>query len=539
MAASSSSQGQHQQFPLKSLVEEFFKAAVYGAILVHAVKSLFNGTTTPQSWVSLFFNAAAAALSGKALMSEIYFLLVQRPKLPPGSLGLPLLGDIFPLVVRYKGALLPMSFDKAKTYQSLVYINSILGNTIVTLGDSDSLTWLWNNDRKSFTESSWPPNIAALLGPTAVANLNGRHHRTLRRLMEPFYAPTFVANYMDTMIKTTDDDLEDWCKSSSGEENEQVVSGEVFKLYALRLFMISSFGHVDEEELNVLHDDYKEWIGGFLTLTGTLRVSGWSFDTAMKARDRIMATIEKLMEQFLRENPDGSERAKTTVMGRMMYTKGDDGIGLTPEEIKDNLLNLIFAGHDTTYASINTVMHHLSQHPEVQAALVEEVSKFQEPLDLEEITKKAPVLNAVMHESWRTDPPVPFAFRKATKKPLDYQGYHFPNGTTFSYSIGLASRQENVYPSAKSFHMERFLPSDHPLSCSEWTSGVDPIQGRADYPIFGGGGHVCLGKHFAKLELRVIMARMYKNYHVAVSNNRKVDAPVNGWAVDFQLKKKT
>jgi cytochrome P450 len=486
--------------------------------------------------ISLLFNVLVAGVTGKAFVSELYFLVVIRPKLPPGSMGLPLLGDILPLAFRYKGALLPMSLDKAKTYSSLVFINSVLGRTIITLGDSASITWLWKNDRKSLTESSWPANIAALLGPTAVANLHGRRHKALRRLMEPFYAPTFVANYLDIMTKTTDEDLEEWCNQSC-QAREQPVSGEVFKVYALRLFMISSFGHVDKNMTKRLHDDYTEWIGGFLTLTGTLRIQGWSFDRAMKARDRIMTSIDILMKQFLEETPENSERAKMTVMGQMLYTKGEDGVGLTTKEIKDNLLNLIFAGHATTYASINTVMHHVSQHPEVEAALVEEVSRFQEPLDVEEI-KNAPVLNAVMHESWRVDPPAPFGFRKAIKEPLKYKEYYFPEGSMFSYNIGLAAQQETVYPSAKSFHMERFLPSDHPLASPIWTSHVNPNQGRADYPIIGGGTHICLGKHFAKMELRIIMARMYKYYHVTVQKNRKVNAPVNGWAVDFQLKRK-
>jgi retinoid hydroxylase len=274
-----------------------------------------------------------------------------------------------------------------------------------------------------------------------------------------------------------------------------------------------------------------------VTFTGALRVPGWTFDKAMNARDRIMGTIDMLMKRFLSETPEDSERAKTTVMGRMIYARGEDGQSLTTEEIKDNLLNLIFAGHDTTYASINTVLHHVSQHPAVETALVEEVSNFQEPLDLDEI-KRAPILNAILHESWRVDPPVGFAFRKSVKGSLEYRNYKFPKGTTFTYNIGLAVQQENVYPSAQSFHMERFLPKDHPLSNSSWESTVDPNQGRADYPIFGGGTHVCLGKHFAKLELRIIMARLYRNYHVTVKNNRKVYMPVNGWAVDFQLKRK-
>jgi retinoid hydroxylase len=351
-------------------------------------------------------------------------------------------------------------------------------------------------------------------------------------LMEPFYSPTFVANYLKVMVQTTDEKLEEWCNM------DDVVSGEVFKLYSLQLFMVSSFGQVDRAMLQTLHDDYKVWFRGFVTFPRTLRVPGWTFDKAMKARDRILVTMEMLINRFLSETPEDSERAKTTVMGRMVYAKGEEGQSLTTEEIKDNLLNLIFAGHDTTYASINTVLHHVSQHPAVEAALVEEVCNFREPLDLNEI-KHAPILNAIMHESWRVDPPVGFAFRKSVKGSLEYRNYKFREGTTFAYNIGLVVRQENVYPSAQSFHMERFLPKDHPLFNPMWESTVDPNQGRADYPIFGGGTHVCLGKHFAKLELQIIMARLYKNYHVTVKNNRKVYSPMNGWAVDFQLKRRS
>lgn len=67
--------------------------------------------------------------------------------------------------------------------------------------------------------------------------------------------------------------------------------------------MVSSFGKIDKKTIQRLHDDYKEWLGGFLTLTGTLRVPGWSFDRAMKARDRIMSTIEVLIEKFEQETP--------------------------------------------------------------------------------------------------------------------------------------------------------------------------------------------------------------------------------------------
>jgi cytochrome P450 len=144
------------------------------------------------------------------------------------------------------------------------------------------------------------------------------------------------------------------------------------------------------------------------------------------------------------------------------------------------------------------------------------------------------VLNACLHESWRVDPPVPGSFRKAVKE-LHHKGYSFDAGTVFNYSILMAVTDENLYKRYEKFDMRRFLPEDHPLYCQDIDSGIDPFQGRSSYPIFGGGTHVCLGKAFAQLELRVLAARLLREYKVEVRNPKKVAFPVNGWNIEFKL----
>ena len=132
-----------------------------------------------------------------------------------------------------------------------MFSQNFFGRTNIAMGGQDDLLWLFNNDRKSLTEIAWPPNIVMLLGPGAVANQTGKYHRVLRRLLEPYFAPLFVTNYLKCMDDTTLHELDDW--SSSGEYQ----SSEVFKMYALRLFYVSSFGRADEDVIATLHDDFK------------------------------------------------------------------------------------------------------------------------------------------------------------------------------------------------------------------------------------------------------------------------------------------
>ena len=93
----------------------------------------------------------------------------------------------------------------------------------------------------------------------------------------------------------------------------------------------------------------------------TKQIPGTSFAEAMKARDRILDTVDVLIDKFMSENPEDSERAQITIMGRLIYGKDkDNNRVMTRDEMKDNILNLIFAGYDTTYASISTLLYHLS-----------------------------------------------------------------------------------------------------------------------------------------------------------------------------------
>ena len=171
--------------------------------------------------------------------------------------------------------------------------------------------------------------------------------------------------------------------------------------------------------------------------------------------------VEVLVQKFKQENPLGSERAQKSMMGRVCYGTDEEGNAMDAETLNDNVLNMIFAGHDTTYASMGTALHYLSQHPDVLDALTKEVQSFQEPLSFDEL-KNAPVLNGFMAESWRMDPPVAGAFRKLNKD-TEYKGYKLSKDMVIRYNILAASRNDDLYPSASNFEVQRYLPKDHPL----------------------------------------------------------------------------
>lgn len=186
---------------------------------------------------------------------------------------------------------------------------------------------------------------------------------------------------------------------------------------------------------------------------------------------------------------------------------------------------------------MGTAIHDLCEHPKVCQALVQEIKGFQEPLDFDEL-KNAPVLNAFLAEVWRIDPPIFQAQRKLIKT-VEFGDYTFSKGVNVAYNVLLQTKSPDLFPEPEKFDIQRYLPAGHPLvedvKVRKAAENVDFNSMKANYPIFGGGMHGCLGSQFAKLEMRVLVVRLLQSYRVEERNPEKIYFPINGWKTEFQL----
>lgn len=327
-----------------------------------------SATTTMNSLT----DAASLALSVLGSVVFLNWLRIEirligwRTRLPPGSLGYPLLGTLPQLlkdITSHKYIL-----GQKKKYGDLYTDNSLSFQVVTTT--EETIAWLWNTERKGGAQGTWPTGIAKLVGKGAIANANGKRHRALRRILEPAFTPTATRDYLQVIDQVTQKVLTEWSAPSIKDNNSNnngsdegipFHSSEVFKMYALRLFFVAAFGREgDPEVLQQLHDDFKIWIQGFISPI-PYRLPGTQFAKSMDAKDRILAMVEKVVVQFKKENPPDSDRAKTTMMGRACYGVDEDGEPMSMDDLKDNVLNMIFAGHGTFHA-LMTVLNFATQN---------------------------------------------------------------------------------------------------------------------------------------------------------------------------------
>jgi cytochrome P450 len=174
----------------------------------------------------------------------------------------------------------------------------------------------------------------------------------------------------------------------------------------------------------------------------------------------------------------------------LIGARHEDGSPMSDEEMRDELLTLLVAGHETTATSLAWAVERLVRHPEKLERLREEVESDEDDY-----------LTATIQETLRLRPVISIVARRLTE-PVEIGGYELPAGVTVTPSIYLVHRNPDVYPEPQRFLPERFL--DNPPGTYTWIP-------------FGGGVRRCLGASFAQFEMAVVLRELLRRRRIRPS----------------------
>jgi cytochrome P450 len=203
------------------------------------------------------------------------------------------------------------------------------------------------------------------------------------------------------------------------------------------------------------------------------------WDNFMRLRG---AADELIYDEIRRRRDDPATPDRDDVLSILLQARDEDGAPMTDQELRDELITLLVAGHETTATSIAWAFDLLLHHPDKLARLEEEIDSGGAAVGDE-------YLDAVIKETLRIRPVVPGVVRKLTE-PLELRGYELPVGTRVAPSIYLTHMNPAVFPEPKRFLPERFLEN-----------GSDTYS----WIPFGGGIRRCLGASFAMYEMKVVI----------------------------------
>ncbi|MEG4341924.1 cytochrome P450 [Microcoleus sp. A003_D6] len=397
--------------------------------------------------------------------------------LPPGSFGLPLIGDTI-------NFLQDSQFAKKRHQQyGPIFKSSIFGQPTVFVCGQEANLFVLSNENQYFVVS-WPPSTKALLGPLSLALQTGAHHQNRRKLLYQAFAPRALAGYIEAMEDITGRYLQRWAKM------------ETMTWYPeLRNYTFDVAGKllvgIDKGSETALGHYFETWCKGLFSIP--LDVPWSQFGKAKKCRKLLLAELEKIIRDRQQGTPSGND-----ALSLLISARDDEGNSLSLEELKDQVLLLLFAGHETLTSAIASFCLLLAQHPDVMAKVRAEQQQFPatEPLTLEQL-KQMTYLEQVMREVLRLVPPVGGGFRQVINA-CEFGGCEIPKGWNVLYEINQTHQDSAVYPEPDRFDPDRF--------------NSDRSAKPFSYVPFGGGLRECLGKEFARLEMKLFAAKMIREF---------------------------
>ena len=333
-----------------------------------------------------------------------------------------------------------------------------------------------------------------------LVTLNGEVHKKHRRMMMPSFHKKKVESYRDEMVARIDRMLSTW---KPGE-----VRDIFLEMRQVTLLIVTKvlFGLEDDQETLRLGLLMADWLERY-TSPGVhlLPVDGpgLPFRNLLKVSEKGEAAIRSLITRKRAQGAGGDD-----VLSMLLQARDEEGGAMSDTELVGQTNILFVAGHETTTNSLTWTLFLLDQHPEVHAALVEELEGELKgaPPTLEQL-ERLPLLDRVVKESMRILPPVPMGFR-VSNAPFEMGGHSFGAETLVHYSPYITHRLPDLYPEP-----DRFLPE-------RWSRAEPPVYG---YIPFSNGPRRCIGATLALLEIKLMLSMLLPRFRLALPPGTRVD----------------
>jgi cytochrome P450 len=337
-------------------------------------------------------------------------------------------------------------------------------------------------------------DLIPLLGD-GLLTIDGPYHKRARRIMLPAFHRDRVASAQEVMVAETLRALEGWR------------SGTELDLYAwaraltLRVAMRALFGFDPDRATNGL-DTAAEferalyWYGRDFFVR-ILRGPFTPWHRMHKARRRL---DEVLYAEIARRR--AREELGEDILSLLIQARDEDGSGFTDREVRDQVMTLLFAGHDTTTSTVAFLFGELAARPEVVERLVDEQERVlggRLPTAAELDGQTLPELEMALDETLRLYPPAWIGPRRSVE-PFEFAGQRIPGGVPVAYCSWASHRLPEVFPEPDEFRPERFAPEEK----ARLPKGA--------YVPFGGGSRTCVGMRFGQIEARTIASLILQRF---------------------------
>ncbi|WP_299486383.1 cytochrome P450 [Acaryochloris sp. IP29b_bin.137] len=362
----------------------------------------------------------------------------------------------------------------------------------ILLNHPKAIEQVFTTDPNYFDSVSGNQIISPITGDQGLILLEGKAHQKRRKLMMPTFHGERMRAYGEAICAIATQVSQEWS------QNQPFVMRSATQEITLRVILRTIFGINNNERFQQLRQLLDEMLHTFdtplgsshLFLTGLQKDLGpWSLWGKFLRRRQAINALLLAEIQGRRQQPLGQD-----ILSLLLAARDEQGEPMSDAELRDELMTLLFAGHETTASALAWAFYWIHQVPEVRTKLLAELRDITPDTDPSEIAK-LPYLSAVCSETLRIYPLVLFTFSRTLKQPLRVMGYDLPVGAMLTPCIYLVHHREELYPNPHTFWPGRFLERQ-----------FSPYE----YFPFGGSNRRCVGYAFALFEMKLVLATILK-----------------------------
>jgi cytochrome P450 len=322
--------------------------------------------------------------------------------------------------------------------------------------------------------------LRPVVGANSVILLDGEAHMRQRKLMLPAFHGEKMAALADLMREVAESEIAAWPRGEPVETHSRM------QKLTLEIILRAVFGLESGPRLDALRDR----LGAMLEFgdkpismvppeDGTLAYwIGERVGPFKRFLELQRPADEMIFDQI--EERRGAAGGGDDVLSMLLEARDEDGAPMSDQELRDELMTLLVAGHETTASTLAWAFSRLPHHPEVLARLTEEIDSGHDDA----------YLTATIQETLRRRPVLPNAAPRLVMKPVEIGGWNYPAGVSLVVNTYGIHHDPEIYPDPYAFRPERF---------------IEEPPGTYTFTPFGGGRRRCLGASFAMLEMKIVL----------------------------------
>ncbi len=409
----------------------------------------------------------------------------------------------------------PVSYmeSAAMRYPDIFNARVVSGGKLVFVHNPQAIQRILTSDRKQFSAPGELNKILApLLGDYSVIMLQGDRHRRRRQLLMPAFHGARMQAYGELICNLTQKIF------SQLPTGKPFSARSVMQDISLQVILQAVFGLYEGERCQQL----KQLIAKMTEVFRSPLTSGFLFFPSLQ-RDlgawspwgifvRQQQQIDELLYAEIRERREQPDSDRTDILSLLLSARDEEGKQMTDRELRDELMTMMFAGHETTATAMSWALYWIHYLPEVREKLLKELETLGESPDPMAIFR-LPYLTAVCNETLRIHPVAMVTFPRRVEEPVELLGQQLEPGTVVVGCIYLVHHREDLYPEPQRFKPERFLERQ-----------FSPYE----FMPFGSGARRCIGEALAQFEMKLVVATILSRYQLALAEQKPVQPQRRG-----------